>query len=229
MRRCYGCHNISRKSIPHLLEEKRRDLAFGSQSFCLSILPSHYRSRYLVGVNPPTVLYPFFRNFTCVLVMVWRYACGLDIIFRLFFVTFFASWAKPFFRALSITKWMDRGYLVSVTPPTVFYWFFGNFTGVLVVVWRYACGLDIISDNFCHFFRKLSLGIFRALSLTVNGQGIPCGHNFFYGFIPNLSKLHWCFGDGLKICMWFGYNRQFIFCYFFRKLNLVIFQALYIP
>ena len=41
-----------------------------------------------------------------------------------------------------------------------------------------------------------------------------------------LSKLHWCFGHGLKICMWFGYNLQIIFGYFFRKLNLAIFRAL---
>ena len=29
-----------------------------------------------------------------------------------------------------------------------------------------------------------------------------------------LSKLHWCFGHGLKICIWFGYNPspQIIFC-----------------
>ena len=26
--------------------------------------------------------------------------------------------------------------------------------------------------------------------------------------------------------MWFGYNVQIIFCYFFRKLNLAIFKAL---
>ena len=38
----------------------------------------------------------------------------------------------------------------------------------------------------------------------------------------------WCFGHGLNICMWFGYNPQIIFCYFLCKLNLVIFQALYI-
>ena len=41
---------------------------------------------YLVGATPPTVLY-----FTGVLEMVRRYAHGLDIIFRLCFVTFFAS------------------------------------------------------------------------------------------------------------------------------------------
>ena len=48
----------------------------------------------------------------------------------------------------------------------------------------------------------------------VNGQGIPCGRNSSYSFIPTLLKLHWCFGHGLKICMWFGYNPQIIFVTF---------------
>ena len=60
-------------------------------------------------------------------------------------------------------------------------------------------------------FRKLNLAIFRALSM--NGQGVPCGRNLSYSFIPILSKLHRCFGHGLKICMWCWYNPQ-IFCYF---------------
>ena len=62
----------------------------------------------------------------------------------------------------------------------------------------------------------------------MNGQGIPCGRNSSYSFIPILLKLHWCFGHGLKICIWFGYNHQIIFCYFFCKLNLAIFRALLI-
>ena len=44
----------------------------------------------------------------------------------------------------------------------------------------------------------------------VNGQGIPCGRNASYNFMLILSTLHWCFGYGLKICMWFGYNPQII-------------------
>ena len=46
-----------------------------------------------------------------------------------------------------------------------------------------------------------------------------------YSFIPILSTLHNCFGHGLKICMWFGYNPQNIFCYFFYKMNYVIIAA----
>ena len=45
-----------------------------------------------VSASPLTVLYWSFWNFTCVFVMVWGCACGLDIIGRLFFVTFSALW-----------------------------------------------------------------------------------------------------------------------------------------
>ena len=41
-----------------------------------------------------------------------------------------------------------------------------------------------------------------------------------------LLKRHRCFGHGLKMCMWFGYNPQILFCHFFCNLNLVFFQAL---
>ena len=45
-------------------------------------------------------------------------------------------------------------------------------------------------------------------------------------FIQILLKLHLCLGQCLKICMWFGYNLQIIFCLFFRKLNLAIFTGI---
>ena len=47
-------------------------------------------------------------------------------------------------------------------------------------------------------------------------RGIPCGRNPSYSFIPILSKLHWCFGHGLKICLWFGYNPKIIFATFLQ-------------
>ena len=182
-------------------------------SFCLSVHPyvcpsAHYRKRYLVGATPHTVLYRFFWNFTGVLVMLWRYACGLDIILRLFL----SKLNLAIFRALSITMWMDRGYLVDATPPTVLYRFFWNFTGVLVMVWKYACGLDIILRLIIVTFLSVELSYLSGIIFNkVYGQGIPCGRNSSYSFIPILLKLHWCFGRGLKICMWFEYNPQFIF------------------
>ena len=35
-------------------------------------------------------------------------------------------------------------------------------------------------------------------------------------FMPILSKLNRCFCNGLKICMWFGYNPQIIFVTFLQ-------------
>ena len=51
---------------------------------------------------------------------------------------------------------------------------------------------------------------------NVNGQGIPCGRNVSYSFVPILSEHHWCSGHGLKICMWFGYNPQIFFVIFLQ-------------
>ena len=178
---------------------------------------------FCVGPTIPTVLYWFSWNSTGVLVVIWRYACGLGIILRLCFVTFsqvelshfsgifyyfrewtgdtlwaqlllqfftdssetslvFWSWSEDYacdldmilrlflllfhnlnlvlFQALYITRWMDREYLVCATPPTVLYRFFWNFTGVLVMVWRYACGLDLIFRSFLSYKTSLSLMFF---------------------------------------------------------------------
>ena len=40
--------------------------------------------------------------------------------------------------------------------------------------------------------------------------------------MPILLKLYRCFCHDLKICMWFGYYPEIIFCHFFCNLNLVI-------
>ena len=74
--------------------------------------------------------------------MVWGYACGLDIIVRLFFVPFSTLWTLVIFRPQCI----DSGYLVSAAPHTILYRSFWNFVHVFPMVWRCACGLDIILD-----------------------------------------------------------------------------------
>ena len=43
--------------------------------------------------------------------------------------------------------------------------------------------------------------------------------------MPILLKLYRCFCHDLKICMWFGYYPEIIFCHFFCNLNLVIFKC----
>ena len=42
-----------------------------------------------MSATPLTVLYRLFWNFACIFFMVWGCACGLDVILRLFFFTFF--------------------------------------------------------------------------------------------------------------------------------------------
>ena len=54
-----------------------------------------------------------------------------------------------------------------------------------------------------------------------NGQWVPCVRNS-YSFMPIHLKLYMCYGHGMKICMWFGYNPWIIFVIFFHNLNLVI-------
>ena len=62
-----GRSNSDNVFVSRLFEEKRRDLVFASPSFRPSVhpsvrpyvRPSPYKSRYLVGATPPTVLYRF--------------------------------------------------------------------------------------------------------------------------------------------------------------------------
>ena len=50
--------------------------------------PQCIDTEYLVSATPHTILYQSFWNFAHVFSMVWRCACGLDIILELIFVTF---------------------------------------------------------------------------------------------------------------------------------------------
>ena len=75
--------------------------------------------------------------------------------------------------------------------------------------------------NFCHFFRNLNLAIFSGIfTMKVNGQWVPCVGNSSYSFMPIHLKLYACYGHGLKICMWFGYNPWIIFLSFFSQFEL---------
>ena len=63
--------------------------------------------------------------------------------------------------------------------------------------------------------------------MKVNGQWVRCVRNSSYSFMPIHLKRYMCYGHGLKICMWFGYNPWIIFLsFFFHNLNLVIFSGI---
>ena len=91
-------------------------------SICLSV---NIYPGCLVSATPPTVLYRSFWNFVYIFCMVWRCACGLNIIVRLFFVTPICE-LSHFFTSI-YRQWVP---LVSATPLIVLYWLFCNFACV---------------------------------------------------------------------------------------------------
>ena len=48
-----------------------------------------------------------------------------------------------------------------------------------------------------------------------------------YSFMPIVLKIYRCFGHGLKICIYFVYNPQIIFCYYFSQIGLSLFIGIY--
>ena len=53
-------------------------------------------SWYLGSATPHTILYPSFWNFAHIFAMVWKCACGLNIILELIFVPFSILWTLSF-------------------------------------------------------------------------------------------------------------------------------------
>ena len=119
---------------------------------------------------------------------------------------------------------IDGGYLVSTTPHTILYRSVWNFAHVFSMVWRCACGLDIILALIFVTFSTLWTLSFSDLKFyETERQWVPCEHNSSYNFILIFMKLCTCFPHGLERCMWFGYNPLNNFCHFFHFVNFVIF------
>ena len=76
-------------------------------------------SRYFVPLTPPTAFVRSFWNFTGVLRMVWRCACGFFRILKYFFYHFFRIFNLDIFLVLILQKCIWSRYLVPLTPPTV--------------------------------------------------------------------------------------------------------------
>ena len=145
-----------------------------------------------------TVLCWSFLNFTGVFVMDWRYACALDIILRLIFDTFFRILNFVIFQFWILSKGIDSGYLVCATPPIVLCQSFWNCTGVFVMVWRCACGLDIILRLIVvTFFYILNQVIFLVQILS---KGFNSGY-FLCTAPPVLCRSFWNF-TGVFIMVW---------------------------
>ena len=97
-------------------------------------------NRYFVPLTPPTVSVRSFWNFTDVLRMVWRYACGFFQNPEIIFYHFFYIFNLDIFWVLILQKSIGSRYLVPLTPLTVFRRSFWNFTWAFRMAWRYACG-----------------------------------------------------------------------------------------
>ena len=119
--------------------------------FWLQILWKCRDSGYLVSTTPHTILYRSLWNFAHVFAMVWRCACGLDIILKLFgynpwinfchffhFVNFVIFWPQI------LWKCIDNGYLVSTTLIQFHAYLYATLHIFFSMVWRCACGLDLI-------------------------------------------------------------------------------------
>ena len=119
--------------------------------FFLILNSSHFRDAntirvciyigYFVWATPPTVLCRSFWNFTGVFAVVWRCACGLDIILRLFFIIF-SHFQFSHFSVLNIIK-VFRYWVLGAQLHLQFLCIFQT-----VLVLRNACDLDIILRSF---------------------------------------------------------------------------------
>ena len=75
----------------------------------------------------------------------------------------------------------------------------------------------------CFSMGDLGVQVSVLLSIRQHLPWVSCERNSSYSFVPIFLKLCMCFHHGMRICMWFGYNYEIIFCHFFHFVNLVIF------
>ena len=187
-------------------------------------LPQCIDSGYLVSAAPHTILYRSFWDFAHVFSMVWRCACGLDIILALIFVTF--SLRTLSFPDLRFYESIDSGYLVSTTPHTILYQSFRNFA-------RFRHGLEVCMwfgynpwINFCHFFHFVNFVIFWPQILwKCIDSGYHVSTTPYTTSCLSLFNFAHLFVHGLKMCIWFGFNPAVNFCHFSTLLTLSFFAG----
>ena len=145
----------------------------------------------------------FFKFCTCFLhglkICMW-FGCNPCLNFCHFFHfgNFVIFWPQI------LWKCCDSGYLVSAIPHTILYRSFWNFAHVFPMVWRCACGLDVILDLiFVTFSHLLTLSF---SDLRFYRSVATVGTLWAQLLIQFYTKLSTCFCHGLEMCMWFGYN-----------------------
>ena len=105
---------------------------FNVDIFWALILQKCIGNRYLVPSTPPTVFGQSFWNFTEAFRMVWRYACGVFIILKVFLITFSAFLAVLYVELISqgespasvreyvstwVRQYVHKHFLVIASPP----------------------------------------------------------------------------------------------------------------
>ena len=151
-----------------------------------------------VSATTLTVFYRSFWNFADVFFMVWGCACGLDIIIRLFFITFYTLF-RP--------QCIDSGYLVSATLIQ----FYTNLyeTCTCVCHGQEMCTWFGYNPwiNFCHFFHFVNFVIFWPQILwKCLDSGYLVSATPYTTSCLSLCNFAHLFFHGLKMCMWFGFN-----------------------
>ena len=154
--------------------------------------------------------------------MVWRCACGLDIILALIFVTFSTLGTLSF----SDLRFYENVVTVGTLWAQLLIQFYTNLSetlhmfsprsGDVHIIW-----IIIIQDLIFVTFSTLWTLSFSERRFYENLES--CGRNSSYNFIAVLMKLCTCFCHGLEMCVWFGYNPWINFCHFFHFVYFVIF------
>ena len=107
-----------------------------------------------------TVFHWLFWNFSDVFCMEWRYSCGLDIILRLFFLTFSALWTSFF-------QYEMLSFCHSVTFQLKIYWVPCRLNSSYSFPWNVLklCRYFLHGMKMCIWFGYNTLSIFLAFFL----------------------------------------------------------------
>ena len=120
-----------------------------------------------MSATPHTILYRSFWNFAHVFAMVWRCACGLDVILELIFVNFFHFVNFVIFWPQILWKCIDSGYHVSATPYTTSCLSVFNFAHLFVHGLKMCMWFGFNpAVNFCPFSTLLTLSFFSGATPT---------------------------------------------------------------
>ena len=185
---------------------------FELRHFLSSNITEVYREQVPCPLNSSHSFWPM------LLKLYMGFKAGLKICMCIFseswnkFLSLFRIFNLDIFWNPILQKHIGSRYLVPVTPTKVFVRSFGNFTGALRMVWRYACVFIESWNYFLSLFTHFELRHFFSSNITeVYREQVPCPHNSSHSFWPILLKLYMGFKDGLKICMWIFQNPEIFF------------------